>query len=412
MSKYYAFKGEENLIFDSWDKISEYMVGKKGYTYKSFSSLKEAEAYLNGESYYDDEIKKALSEGYAVAYTDGSYEETINGYSYGVVAVSPNNEMQKFSGFGNLDGFLPSRNIAGETWGALIAVKWAYYNGYQKLKIYHDYAGLSFWAEKKWSAKSPVSEWYVREISKYLSAVDVEFVKVKGHSNDKYNEEADKLAKSALLYGEELPLKPVDRGFKIRGEYYSELADRFNKEAIGAKFEYNRTGITFTYGEEILNVFPLGDYAVVSGNGGYLYCLAVSVACKIYGSDLRNISLIINEAFDFDVYLVGDKARIGVEISEKLIEGTQVENYAPYLIFALHGLECEIRKILNLSDTQRISAYFKSDGEKFSLTKECDQKEKAEKIYEFFYKNRISYYRKSVSDKEAEKFIGTAESLF
>ena len=49
MAKFYAARGEENKIFDSWDKCKAFLEGKKGYKYKSFSSRAEAEAYLIGE---------------------------------------------------------------------------------------------------------------------------------------------------------------------------------------------------------------------------------------------------------------------------------------------------------------------------------------------------------------------------
>ena len=53
MAKFYAARGEENKIFDSWDKCKAFLEGKKGYKYKSFSSRAEAEAYLSGEDFYE-----------------------------------------------------------------------------------------------------------------------------------------------------------------------------------------------------------------------------------------------------------------------------------------------------------------------------------------------------------------------
>ena len=410
MAKFYAVKGEENKIFNAWEECSSYLVGKKGYKYKSFSSLAEAEAFLSGEDYYDNAVENDLKAGYAVAYTDGSYEETINGYSYGVVVIYGKDKMEKFSGFGNLEGFLPARNIAGETLGALTAVKWAYFNGCKKLKIYHDYAGLSFWAERKWAAKSPVSEWYVREITKYLSVVDVEFVKVKGHSNDKYNEVVDKLAKNALIYGEELPLAPVDRGFKIRGEYYGLFLERFNAESK-AGHENIRNGVSFTYGKEIIYAFPMGNYAVISGNGGFLYCLAASVACKTYESDLRSIGRVIDEAFDLDLYFVGDKEPFGIKTSERLISGTKAENYAPYLIFALHSVEQAIREALKIEKTDRISNRFSEKSGRFVLKEKIAECEKVENLYNLFYDLRVGYFTLNLSEKEALKLIKTIKKL-
>ena len=69
MAKFYAVRGEENKIFDSWDKCKAFLEGKKGYKYKSFSSRAEAEAYLSGEDFYEESIKKDLAYGYAAAVT-------------------------------------------------------------------------------------------------------------------------------------------------------------------------------------------------------------------------------------------------------------------------------------------------------------------------------------------------------
>ena len=68
---------------------------------------------------------------------------------------------------------MSTRNIAGEVDGVLTAIRWAFLNGYKKIKIYHDYEGLSAWAKGIWSTGSPVSVHYVNEFDKYKGVVDV-----------------------------------------------------------------------------------------------------------------------------------------------------------------------------------------------------------------------------------------------
>ena len=76
---------------------------------------------------------------------------------------------------------------------------WAISNGYEKIKIYHDYEGLSKWISEEWKAKTKVSKMYVNLYkTKFQDVLSVDFVKVPGHSNVSYNETADQLAKSAL----------------------------------------------------------------------------------------------------------------------------------------------------------------------------------------------------------------------
>ena len=90
------------------------------------------------------------------------------------------------------------RNVAGEIKGAEAAMEYAYKNGMKSLTIYHDYEGISKWPLRLWAANkegTKAYQQYYDEIKKY---VDVKFVKVKGHSGDKYNDLADKLAKEAL----------------------------------------------------------------------------------------------------------------------------------------------------------------------------------------------------------------------
>ncbi len=409
-SKFYAFKGEENKIFTSWNECSDFMTGKKGYTYKSFSSLSEAEAYLNGVDYYDDLIKKDLNSGYAVAYTDGSYEETINGYSYGVIAIALNGEEERYSGFGQDKEFLSSRNVAGEAIGAITAIKWAYLNGFDKLKIYHDYAGLAFWADRTWAAKSPISSWYISELKRYLSVVKVEFVKVKGHSNDKYNEEVDKLAKNALLYGEYLPLK-ISKGFKADGDIYGEFLEKFNREAGKCEISYRGDGVGFKRGDDFVFAFKTNGYTLVSGNFGFLYSLAASVACKFYRGNARKIGLILSEAFDADVYFSDNDKNVGFNAAKRIAEKTVTDNYAPLCIFALHEIEFKIKALLSLGKNDRISDCFYSDGEIFKLKSGFEKSRKAEELYNYFYNNRTRFYSLYMTKERFDEFIESVEAM-
>ena len=78
MSKYYAVKGNgEKHLFTDWDSCKEFLDGKKGYKYKSFSSKKEAEFYFSDKDYAESLVAEDLKNGFAVAFTDGSYEENL-----------------------------------------------------------------------------------------------------------------------------------------------------------------------------------------------------------------------------------------------------------------------------------------------------------------------------------------------
>ena len=65
--------------------------------------------------------------------------------------------------------------------------------------IYHDYSGLSFWATGAWQTKKPASIKYKNYIDKVISnGVTIDFVKVKAHSGNEFNEIVDSMAKLAV----------------------------------------------------------------------------------------------------------------------------------------------------------------------------------------------------------------------
>ena len=54
------------------------------------------------------------------------------------------------------------------------------------------------WYKKEWKASSIISIAYVDFCEKIYDKLEVSFHKIKSHSNNKYNDMADKLAKKAL----------------------------------------------------------------------------------------------------------------------------------------------------------------------------------------------------------------------
>lgn len=200
MAKFYAVKNGRNIgIFNTWDECLESTKGFPNAIFKSFSSEEEAKAFLEDTDIYNEEISKYIDKGYAVAFTDGSFDPKLNRYSYGVVCIDREMNETELYNFGENPKYIDTRNIIGEILGVFNALDWAITNGYEKIKLYHDYEGLEKWATKEWNAKSETALMYVYKLeNNYKDLINIEFVKVKGHSNNKYNERADKLAKMAL----------------------------------------------------------------------------------------------------------------------------------------------------------------------------------------------------------------------
>lgn len=200
--KYYAVKeGRTKGIFTSWDDCKAQVHGFGGAVYKSFTSLAEAEAYLAGESSKKNESAELQPTAEAIAYVDGSYRLDTKEYSYGVLIFYQGQEWQFAEKFADVE-LAEMRNVAGEIKGAEKAMAFCLEQGIKSVAIYHDYEGIARWCTGEWQAKKSGTQQY-RDF--YRQAVgrglQVEFVKVKGHSGNKYNDTVDALAKSALGIG-------------------------------------------------------------------------------------------------------------------------------------------------------------------------------------------------------------------
>ena len=66
------------------------------------------------------------------------------------------------------------------------------------MDIYYDYEGIAAWAQGRWKTNREGTAAYKAFFDAVKEKIDVRFVKVKGHSGDKYNDRADRLAKDAV----------------------------------------------------------------------------------------------------------------------------------------------------------------------------------------------------------------------
>ena len=102
--------------------------------------------------------------------------------------------------------------------GAMYAVQWAIKNGYRNLELRYDYEGIEKWAQGEWKAKNTLTQKYANFMKSKADILKISYQKVKAHSGDHYNEEADKLAKAALTEGNGIPkVKRGDFWFTVEG---------------------------------------------------------------------------------------------------------------------------------------------------------------------------------------------------
>jgi ribonuclease HI len=228
--KYYAVaKGRTPGIYDTWDECKEQVYHFSGAVYKSFSTLEEAQEFINmagsgaatesvsravgggasensvveGEGWEDMKKKHAAhlrpisKGGHLVAYVDGSYEQSRHAYSYGCVLVFEDGVV-KLNGKGDNEEYVGMRNVAGEILGSEEAIRWAVDNGYQEITIYYDYEGIEKWATGEWKAGKTGTIAYKEFIEEREKEIVIHFEKVAAHTGVEYNELADQLAKEAL----------------------------------------------------------------------------------------------------------------------------------------------------------------------------------------------------------------------
>lgn len=220
-TKFYAIKKGKTIgIFNDWDECKQYVLGFPGADYKGFSTKEEALNYLNEDQLsnlntndliskninindeIESKVKSDLENGYTVIFTDGSYSDELKKYSFGVyIQTIENNELKEYEFFDsyNNEKYLNTRNVAGEIFGVIKALEWAISNNKNKVKFYYDYEGIEKWAIGKWETKSDIASLYFDIFNKNKLFFDaIEFQKVKSHSNIKFNDKADRLAKLAL----------------------------------------------------------------------------------------------------------------------------------------------------------------------------------------------------------------------
>ena len=190
LKKYYAVKeGKKPGIYENWEDCKEQVNGYSGAIYKSFQNKEDALIFIKGEE------KCEPSESYA--YVDGSFLLENFEFSFGAV-IFHNGEMKEFSKKFSDPELVTMRNVAGEIKGAEFVMKYCIENNIPAIDIYYDYMGIEKWCTGEWKANKPGTIDYRDFYNSIKDKIKVNFIKVKGHSGDKYNDLADKLAKKAL----------------------------------------------------------------------------------------------------------------------------------------------------------------------------------------------------------------------
>lgn len=193
MGKFYAVRrGHKTGIFTTWGDCKSQVDGFSGAEYKSFTTKSDAQTWLGGDT---SSIRQTDAE--VIAYVDGSYNIHDKRFSYGAVLIIGEREFTFSHAFDNKE-LASMRNVAGEIAGSEFAVSYCIENKIKSIDIYYDYEGIEKWANGAWKTNKNGTRAYAEFIKNAREHVDIRFVKVVGHSGDKYNDMADRLAKDAL----------------------------------------------------------------------------------------------------------------------------------------------------------------------------------------------------------------------
>lgn len=225
---YAVKKGKVNGIFSTWDECKASVEAYSGAVYKGFATLAEARDYLGdpgaevlgnapcAETLSTETVRKKMADrkienkeipnhGELLAYVDGSYEDSIKRYAFGCVFLLDDGRIYTECGSGDNPQSLQHRNVTGEMLGAMYAVRVAMLNGFQAVELRYDYQGIEKWVTGEWRSKTELTQKYAASMREWSKSIKITFTKVAAHTNVRYNELADQMAKMGLTEADGIP---------------------------------------------------------------------------------------------------------------------------------------------------------------------------------------------------------------
>lgn len=182
----------------------------------------------------------------AEIYSDGSWYKGKAGY--GALILENGETVHTLSGAVNEASYLKHRQVAGELEAVRKSLMWCIEKGYQQVTVYYDYLGIQYWAEGNWQAKTAMTQDYRAWINSL--SIDIVFQKVKAHSGNKYNDQADRLAKAGC--GAETETRKTTESKPASASTLQEEAEKAATDIMTALIE---DGILCNYGGFMNNMF-------------------------------------------------------------------------------------------------------------------------------------------------------------
>lgn len=149
------------------------------------------------------------------SWVDGSFKD--NQASWAFVVVTDNEIEFEDCGCDVPEEFLEHRNVAGEIFAVLKFIEFCADNDEKEAVIHYDYEGLEKWATGEWKTNKELTKAYKESVKD--SGIKIKWIKIQGHSGDRWNEYADQLAKSALgMDLSEKPEQPAEEKTSVSAE--------------------------------------------------------------------------------------------------------------------------------------------------------------------------------------------------
>jgi ribonuclease HI len=144
-------------------------------------------------------------------YVDGSYYDDLNiaGFSFCVVE----DEEIKFT-YKDAMEIKRGNSIIAELLGVIKALEYCNNLGVKEVTIIHDYNEIPMLASSYRNTKNPYINSYARKLRQFCQQLQVSFVKVKAHKNDKFNNYVDEMSRKSV---EEYLIKRLKKSKYYKG---------------------------------------------------------------------------------------------------------------------------------------------------------------------------------------------------
>ena len=134
----------------------------------------------------------------ALAYVDGSFNAASGVYGFGGLLLLRDGSFRELQGNGTDPELSAMRNVTGEIYGAMAAVRAAEEAGLHSLTIFYDYKGIEMWARGLWKTNKEGTRAYARFMQEAEPRIHITFRKVAAHTGVRFNECVDRIAKNAV----------------------------------------------------------------------------------------------------------------------------------------------------------------------------------------------------------------------